>query len=366
MAIQGKGFFTWKIPNCEGGVAAAIAAQAKSADLTHVLVKIADGTYSYNLEKDSRKDLLPAVVQALHEQGIQAWGWHYVYGNNPLGEANKAIQRIQELGVDGYVIDAEEEYKLPGRKEAARRFMNQLRTAMPSLPIGLSSYRYPSYHPQLPWKEFLEQCDFNMPQVYWMKAHNPAEQLKRCVREFQAMAPSRPIVATGAAFRQFGWAPTAAEILEFLQAVRSLNLSGANFWEWSEARTARVPGGWDTIRDFNWSEGSLPADVCEKYIKALNNRDPLQVANLYTPTAVHITSARTIQGAQAIHTWYQGLFYTTLPEARFTLTGFSGSGNSRHLTWTATSRLGSVQNGSDTLGVTGDKIAYHYTSFTVS
>ncbi len=110
----------------------------------------------------------------------------------------------------------------------------------------------------------------------------------------------------------------------------------------------------------------MPRDICEKYMVALNSRDPNQIANLYIPTAVHITSASTIQGLDAIRTWYTTLFNQILPNPTFTLTGFSGSGSSRHFTWTATSSLGRVQNGNDTFGLINDKIAYHYTFFTTT
>ena len=46
MTLEGKGFFTWKIPNCEHGDPKLIAAHAKSAGLTHLVVKVADGTDS--------------------------------------------------------------------------------------------------------------------------------------------------------------------------------------------------------------------------------------------------------------------------------------------------------------------------------
>jgi len=55
-----------------------------------------------------------------------------------------------------------------------------------------------------------------------------------------------------------------------------------------------------------------------------------------------------------------------LPNATFELTGYSGTGNSRHLTWTATSSAGQVTNGNDTFGLMNGKIGYHYTFFTVS
>ncbi len=204
MAIEGKGFFTWKIQNCEGGNYEAIADLAKQANLTHVLIKIADGAYSQNIAANG-EDMALHLAQALRTRGIKVLGWHYIYGNDPTGEANKAIQRIRQINVDMYVIDAESEFKLPGKAQAAANFMNQMRAAFPALPMALSSFRWPSLHPEFPWKEFLAKVDVNMPQVYWMQAHNPGAQLQRSVREFQAMSIVRPIIPTGAAFIESGW-----------------------------------------------------------------------------------------------------------------------------------------------------------------
>ncbi len=111
---------------------------------------------------------------------------------------------MRELDLDGYVIDAESQYKDPAKKAAAIHYMKRLRTALGSTPIALTSYRFPSFHPQLPWREFLDRCDFNIPQVYWEFNHNPAIQLTRSVREFQEMTPFRPIIPAGPAYRRGG------------------------------------------------------------------------------------------------------------------------------------------------------------------
>jgi len=362
LTLKGKGFFIWKIPSCENGNPQAIANLAQDADLTHVLIKIADTNYSYNVLNGI--DLVPPVAQALRARGIQVFGWHYVKGYDPIGEANKAIERVTQLDLDGYVIDAEGEYKAPGRAEAARRFMSRLRAGLPETPVALCSYRFPSYHPQLPWREFLEKCDYNMPQVYWMFGHNAGEQLVSSVREFQGITPYRPIIPVGAAFRQSGWQPTSAEVLDFLQTAQSLNLNAANFYSWDSCRTY-LPDVWNTIRDYQWTP-SPPGDIVLQYIAALNAHNLDQVVALYNPTAVHITADRTIQGHPAIRAWYQSMFNFLLPNATFTLTGTTGNGTSRHFTWTATSSQGSVHNGNDTVGLHNDKIAYHYSFFNIT
>ena len=92
----------------------------------------------------------------------------------------------------------------------------------------------------------------------------------------------------------------------------------------------------------------------------------VKVLALYKPRAVHVTAARTVQGEEALRAWYQSLFKQLLPEAVFRLTGYTGSGSSRHLTWTAASEQGEVHNGKDTLGLSDDKIMYHYSFFSVT
>lgn len=361
--LQGKGFFIWKIPSCEKGDPQAIASLAGEAQLTHLLIKIADGIVSYNIYEGV--DLVPPLARKLRDAGIQVWGWHYVRGDNPVGEASKAIERVQTLQLDGYVIDAEGPYKERGKAAAAKIFMSRLREGLPNKPVALSSYRFPSYHPQLPWREFLEGCDYVMPQVYWMFSPHAGEQLTRCVREYQSMTPQRPIIPTGAAFKERGWKPAPEEITDFLETAKRLNLPAVNLYSWDSCR-ANLPEVWKTSSEYDWFPQTKPEDITERYIEALNNHDPEQVLQLYNPNGVHITAARSVQGYDDMRIWYQALFFSLLPNAKFVHTGFSGKGNSRHLTWTATSDLGEVFNGNDTFGLYKGKITYHYSFFTIT
>ena len=364
MTLQGKGFYIWQIPRCENGDPGVIANEAAKAGLTHVLLKIADGVSPYNINLTTGQDLVPPVAQALWERGINVWGWHYVYGYDPVGEAEIAIQRIQELGIEGYIIDAEAQYKLPGRDEAARQFMTLLRQALPGFPIALSSYRFPTYHPALPWEEFLEKCDYNMPQVYWVEAHNPGEQLIRCVSEFQAINPFRPIIPTGSAYLQGSWQPTSEEIIEFLNTARNLNLSAANFWEWGHTRL-NLPHLWDTIAAYTWPVNPDDRDILERYFQALNAHNPDLLVNLYNDNSVHVTPQRTIHGKNAIRYWYASMFDQLLPGAVFTLGENSSGLGSREFAWSAVSTAGNVIDGLDSLGLVNDKITYHYSQFTI-
>ena len=65
MTLQGKGFFTFNLPDCEGGDPGSILAAAQAAGLSHVIVKIADGVQAAGLDA-SGIDFTAPVVQALH------------------------------------------------------------------------------------------------------------------------------------------------------------------------------------------------------------------------------------------------------------------------------------------------------------
>lgn len=367
MTLRGKGFFIWQIPRCDGGVPSVIAAEAVKAGLSHVLIKIADGpNWSYNVDKETGIDLIPPVVSELRKAGIEVWGWHYILGRDPIGEARLAVSRTRALGMDGYVIDAEVEFKSRGKDEAARRFMEVLRTGLPDLPIALSTYRYPRVHPEFPYNEFLVDCDYAMPQVYFEGAHNPEQQLDRCVEQYLSLKYARPIIATAPTYNRGEWRPTPDEVTRFLKHAKELGITAVNAWSWEYAKRESNYGLWEAMAKFPWPVGPPFVDMPERLIERMNRRDPMQVANLYAMRAAHVTGARTIMGNSAISEWYAHLFKEVLPNAEFTLTGKSGRGNSRHFTWTAKSNKGEVRNGNDILGILNGRIQYHFSYFTLA
>jgi len=371
MALTGKGWFIWQIARCEGGVPAAIADRAVASGTTHVLLKVAERTYTYNIDRQGRDRALPLAAE-LRERGLQVWGWHYVYGDKPVEEAEIALRRVGELELDGYVIDAESEYKLPGKAAAARRFMATLRAGLPANTlVALSSYRYPTYHPQLPWAAFLEQCDLAMPQVYWEQAHNPAQQLTRTVNEYNNPALVgfvRPVIPTGAAYGTGGWRAAPVEISQFLRAAVQLKLPAANFYSWDYATSAGHTDLWDAVASFPWLDSLGRQDVdgpVNRYFAALNTGDLDRVLACYTNNAALVTPERTRVGRIDLAEWYTG-FLADLRGATFTVHSSGGDGNTRHLTWTARSDRAQVLDGEDTFGVVEGVIVYHFSRFTLT
>ncbi len=345
MTLQGKGFFTFLLRECEGGDPVKIVQAAQSAGLSHVLVKIADGVNAFGI--DATGDYTAPVVAALRAAGIAVWGWHYVYGNSPAAEATIAISRTQALNLDGYVVDAEEEYKAAGKETAARQFMTAVRSAL-TCPIALSSYRFPNYHPELPWATFLEKCDLHMPQVYWEQATNAGGQLRESKRQCDALPNARPYVPTGAAYGTPPvWNPTTAEITDFLTTAKALGLDAVNFFDWDYCK-ANLPDLWPVIADFDWpapsqvhedsggtvnNGGIAPPDPqTASFLAALTGRQPAQAAALYDLSAAHVRGNILCKSNAAVLGDYTALFRSLPAGAAITLTGVEVRDDVHYLT----------------------------------
>ncbi|RME07036.1 MAG: hypothetical protein D6803_04960 [Anaerolineae bacterium] len=325
--LSGKGFFISRLDLCERGEPQAIALRASRARLSHVIIQIA-------AEGDPRnRGLLAPAVRALHDQGITVWGWQFVTGYQPLEEARQAIAQLKAVPLDGLVICAEEDYKQPGRETAAGIYLNELRSAFPDLPLAFSSYRFPSYHPTLPWQVFLSYCDYNMPKVFWAGAHNPRTQLERSFNEFSALRPKRPIIPVGPAYPLGNWQPTAQEVLEFLHAAQNLGVSAVNFWHWDVAGRPDHAALWQTIAEFDWRSAIIGEPLLQRLFEALNRRDLAAVQGVYAENAVHVTPQRTIAGRAAIGRWYASLFEALSPQAEFATIAYRGTAGVRYLNW---------------------------------
>jgi hypothetical protein len=370
--LTGKGWFIWQVSRCEHGSPQAIADRAVGAGLSHVLIKVADRAHAFGIDWRGH-DLVAPVAEALRARGVQVWGWHYVYGQQPAAEARAAVERVRQLGLDGYVIDAEGEYEAPGMAGPAHTFMSALKEGLPAeTPVALSSYRYPSLHRSLPWAAFLEHCDLVMPQVYWLGAHNADVQLARSVREngdAKLVGVIRPVVPTGAAFGAGDWIATASDLEKFLSTAQQLKLPAANLYSWDAAGVPDNQDLWNTMAGYDWQTAAsdLATDtLIQRLFAALNAADYAELGRLYAANSALVTAERTIFGVGSIVAWYQTLLANKLAGAVFTLTSLTGTGSARSVKWTAASARIQVTDGEDSFGVLNGQIVYHASHFTVS
>ena len=167
------------------------------------------------------------------------------------------------LGITNFVIDAEGQYK--DRNSQATAYMIALRKGLPNVKFTLSTFRYPTYHMEFPFKEFAEYCDYMMPQVYWEESTDSAAQLVRSMNEYKEFGV--PLIgATGAAYRTSKWLPTATQIKQFYEEAKQLGLEMVNFWEWQCAKTI---GLWQTLMGLDTEPIEEPGDTNPGY----NNPD---------------------------------------------------------------------------------------------
>jgi hypothetical protein len=365
MTLQGKGFFTSNLPDCEGGNPASILAAAQAAGLSHIIVKIADGTQAVGVDA-SGIDFTAAVVQALLQSGMAVWGWQVVYGLNPSAEAAMAIKRTHALGLNGYVMSAGSEFEQSGKASAAHQFVTTVRSSL-KVPIALSSFRFPNYHPTFPWADFLLSCDLYMPQVYWEQAHNADEQLRESKRQCEALPNAKPTIPTAAAYTAPGWSPTAQDITDFMDTAEVLGIQAVNFFNWDDCR-ANLPLSWKAIASFSWP--AVPEDTPTdhtpdtlpdlpsipqadpfvlQFLTALNSRNATHVSVLYDPAATQVWSDQIRQGLVLIQSGFATFFNSLPTSVVFTGTSTKTNEDAHTFTWKAGALSGetilTLQNG---------------------
>lgn len=278
----GKGMFLWQIKRVFGGDPKKIADDALRLGLDWVCIKIADRHWSYNLRLVNGKwvdDRVAPVVSALKDVGIDVWGWQFVYLSDGEREAEKAAERIKQFDLKGLLIDAESHAKNAADKYNQARKYSQV-IIRENIVAGLCSYRYPTLHRELPWKEFLKCCTFHCPQVYWAKSTNPAKQLNRSIYELKELKDI-PVIPAGAAYEEHEWKPTAEEMDEFNSEVKSLQLSGLIWWEWAEAVEIDVE---DVIASHKWNGSDASPSPDPPIIVPIPTPDPTP------PKKVHLYS----------------------------------------------------------------------------
>lgn len=250
--FAGVSLFVWMVKSCCKGLQAnsqaawqTLCETARGWGLAYAPVKTAEGACKFNLSAADggwQDDILPGLFAAFGQQGLRKVGWQYLYGANPLAEADTAALRIRQLGLQGYILDPETEYKRAGAG-AARVFMRRLRQLVPNTPLALCSYRFPSLHRDFPWMAFLDEMDaargdVHLPQMYWVgdeRPNGPELQLERSLNELNALK-ALPLIPVGSAYTQQvgnrNWAPTAEQLENFFAAARRLGCTGASLWCW--------------------------------------------------------------------------------------------------------------------------------------
>ncbi len=216
-----------------------------------VSIQVLVGREKRNQIGGNDKSLL-ALRDAVLTAGMKWSGWGYTMFDQPGAQGDDIMERCEKLDFTSFLINPEKEWvNVVGGPKAAKLLMDKFKVR--NFEVGFCSYRYPSIHP-MPYLAFLnhEAMDFIAPQVYWIDAHNPAQQLERSVVEYRAMS-DLPIIPIASTFPQGNWAPTASDLSQFIGKVKSMALPTWGFFDldalltredWMDA-IASVSGGPD-------------------------------------------------------------------------------------------------------------------------
>lgn len=278
-----KGLHIWRVHKCADGTVLGIVDAVRGLGLSTVFIKVADGIAKYN------GDLIP-LVNALKANGILVFGWHYVYAaNNPDWEINVAIDQINTLSLDGYSVDAEKHYKpaYGGNSGKASNLMSGIKEHCnrKNIPLGLTTYRFPSYHRDLPWSGFLPYADFWEPQVYWNPRPNAARtELLQSMAEWEQLAadlnlPWKPFYPIMRIYWGDGYPEPGPEAIELLQFMDTCKLHDAPLGNsgWSMDAIygqSRGTEWFNVIANFSYDNDTPPPPVLdlEERVSALESK----------------------------------------------------------------------------------------------
>lgn len=253
------GMYVWKIAAVPPPPV--LAQLCSDYGITDLCVKVAEGTQAYNQVDAAGRwigndSYLKDWWMQLTSAGLRMHGWHFIYPNpviSPGAQAGRAGERWQKLPMQSYKIDAEHIVNAyincpwetsAYRKASAITFMDQIRgSGIPlTASVGLASYRFPTLHAPFPFKQFVNHpgSDHINPQVYWALANNPAEQLSRCIAEYNVIHPIskdfpiEPIgIMAGESYSGKYWEPTTSHIREFSEAASDLGAACPILWYYS-------------------------------------------------------------------------------------------------------------------------------------
>jgi hypothetical protein len=267
---KGKGQFLWLLDRLEGGDMVKLADRLAHEGYRWVCVKMQDGILHFAGYKPYRQqELLALLVPELERVGIELHGWGFIYGQSPYTgrslvsqEIAITLEVIERWQPVSWHINAEYAYKHSGAASHADAYCKAIKQAHPELAMGLSSYKFPKQHPELPFWAFAPHLDFWAPQVYWQKAYNPIEQLSRSIDEYKAIR-ELPFVCAGTLYPEGTWWPTAQQVLDFSESCKARpEVVAVYYWEYHYL--IYRPANRAALITFEWEQSELPPEPPEQ------------------------------------------------------------------------------------------------------
>jgi len=176
--------------------------------------------------------------------GLETWAWWYLYGYE--GEGIEIGEHAEALGVSLLALDIETHWeKRAGftqlaRERKAKTVLDNIRKSYTGS-LALCSWWKPSLHKKTPFKVFLNECEYNMPQMYWISRYSSyqAEQLiVESLSEYDSLTgipheKTIPVLSSfGATYGVDGdwWKTTLPQMESAFEKAETLGCEGATWY----------------------------------------------------------------------------------------------------------------------------------------
>lgn len=227
--ISGKSIMSWNVPAVEGGDPIKFAQLLVDYNFEGVCLKAANGAAIQYVSKWSPwplwgENIRVELINALKEAGLKIYFWHFLFGQNPVGEANAAIAQALKFEPDGYIWDVEGAFdSKPNAESNARLITKKVKLALPDLSQGLCWWALPKnpttgieWHPVKVAKAFMEVCDVGMPMMYWQgkTLGGMLKYLHTSLSHWMAFT-EKPLIPIGRTYKGDGGEPTPETIIAF-------------------------------------------------------------------------------------------------------------------------------------------------------
>jgi hypothetical protein len=241
--IHGRSMWIWYLTRSDGGSVPSIISRAHAAGVDTLIIKSSDGAHYWS--QFSR-----GLVRELQAGGLHVCAWQYVYGTDPVAEADMGVRAV-EAGAQCLIIDAEAEYE--GRYASAATYLHELRRLLgDSYPLGLASFPYVDYHPAFPYSVFLGSggAQFDMPQMYWLDIGRSVGTVFRHTYTENRIY-RRPVYPLGQTYGS----PLVEEVELFRGLAVRYGAPGISWWDYAWTSAA---GFWSVVSGLYTPAGAPP------------------------------------------------------------------------------------------------------------
>ncbi|NJR18469.1 MAG: CHAP domain-containing protein [Calothrix sp. CSU_2_0] len=138
-----------------------------------------------------------AIINTFKSRGIEVYGWGYHYGTSDVDAQVEKVKQALDCGLDGYIVDVEAEVEDISTHPNVDKLLSELRSLVKEGRFGYTSFGYPEFHPNVPWKILDKHCDLAFPQIYFEKFRFKAtnqEEVQECIKSHKRLGLTKPIL----------------------------------------------------------------------------------------------------------------------------------------------------------------------------